>query len=50
MIARSKDPNCKKFDSVNANYCTECYGGYLAISGRCKEVNPLCKTSNLSNG
>ena len=48
-ISQLKDPNCK---TQNGQACVECYMGffYSGAEGKCKRLNPLCKTSNLSNG
>lgn len=50
MKGEERDPYCKVFSASNNNYCTECYKGYLAIHGGCKEQNPLCKTIKMANG
>ena len=49
MITRSADPNCK---TVSGNTCSECYQGYFfsVAENICKQLNPLCKSSNVANG
>lgn len=42
------DPNCLKF--LPSGLCQECYTSFYVLGGVCKEVNPLCKTSNSSDG
>ena len=43
-----RDPNCIKY---KAGTCIECsFGFYLSVNKLCLQLDPLCKTHNLSNG
>ena len=46
QLETTRDPNCKKFQSSDSNYCMTCYSGLIALNGQCKKQNPLCKTIN----
>ena len=48
IIIESSDEYCK--ESLDANNCAECYNGYYPENGQCKQVSPLCRTYNKSNG
>jgi hypothetical protein len=46
--AGNSDVNCQNF---NNGVCQKCYSGYfLDFSGKCKQNNPLCKTSDQASG
>lgn len=49
-VSLDKDPNCKVVDKSGA--CTTCYDGYYfnQIKSSCQSINPLCKTSDFTNG
>lgn len=45
-----QDPNCKKFDPTKT-VCLNCSARfYLGTDGKCKQVNPLCKTADMNTG
>jgi hypothetical protein len=45
-----QDPNCQRFDNARAN-CLNCSSNFfLASDGKCKQINPLCRTADQSNG
>ncbi len=44
----AQDTNCKR---VEGSACKECVNGfYVAPDGKCKQVSPLCKSFDKSNG
>jgi hypothetical protein len=45
-----QDPNCQKFDTAKST-CLQCsIKFFLDVSGRCKQVSPLCKTADSNTG
>ena len=41
------DANCLNF---SGNACVTCFQGYYVSEGKCKQVNPLCKTFDSNSG
>jgi hypothetical protein len=45
-----QDPNCQRWDSARSA-CTQCSTRFfIDTTGRCRQVNPLCRTSDPNNG
>lgn len=42
------DPNCLKF--LPSGLCSECYVSFYPSAGVCKQVNPLCRSANYTDG
>ena len=41
-------PNCLRFDSQGK--CKKCYTSFYVYGGVCKQINPLCKSANTTDG
>jgi hypothetical protein len=44
----SSDPHCLTF--LPSGLCLACYASFYPSAGVCKQVNPLCRTANLTDG
>lgn len=43
-----QDPNCQKFEQSRCVQCSARF--YLASDGKCKQINPLCRTADQTTG
>jgi len=45
-----QDPNCQKFDNSKTTCITCSSNFFLSADGKCKQINPICKTADQNTG